>query len=58
MLPIPLNIIEVHLVTFLEKFIAVLMDTIKVHKFHDDIVQVILQASNYFQIYIEILYQF
>lgn len=48
MLPIPLNIIEVHLVTFLEKFIAVLMETVKLHKFHDDIVQVIVQASNIF----------
>lgn len=46
MLPIPLNIIEMHLVTFLDKFIAVLMETIKVQKFHDDIVQVIWYQTN------------
>ena len=39
-LPIDLTIIEPHLVIFLEKFIAVLMESLKVHKFEEDLLKV------------------
>lgn len=40
-LPIGLSIIEQHLVTFLDKFTAVLMEVIKIQNYKDNILQVI-----------------
>lgn len=39
-IPIDLAIIEPHLITFLEKFIPVLMESLKVHKFQNDLMLV------------------
>ncbi|XP_075148536.1 uncharacterized protein LOC142222330 [Haematobia irritans] len=41
MFPIPLSVLEPHLVTYYEKFTAVLMEVIKVQKYKDDILQII-----------------
>uniref|UniRef100_A0A1I8QDE9 Uncharacterized protein n=1 Tax=Stomoxys calcitrans TaxID=35570 RepID=A0A1I8QDE9_STOCA len=40
-MPIPLSVIEPHLITFYDKFTAVLMEVIKVQKYKDDIVKII-----------------
>ncbi|XP_065360861.1 uncharacterized protein LOC135954594 [Calliphora vicina] len=52
-LPIRLSIIEPHLVIFLKKFMAVLMETIKVHKHQNDIVPVITSLLETFYFHLQ-----